>query len=141
MRVNYMLMSIMIFACPMSVMSIQNGETLCVGQDKNVMEKHIMKNNETIAFVNYCIDPDEKTININWMRTNPEWRKKGLAQFLVESILQEAKQCLFGSVKVSVDEDYKTACRVFERCGFKMVRWNPYGKSGEKTMLYYENSQ
>ena len=74
-------------------------------------------------------------------RTNPAWRRQGLAKFLVDRVFEEAKSNRFSSVKASTDEDSKTVCRVFERCGFNMVEWESCGVGGKKTMIYYQNSQ
>ena len=114
---------------PMSVMSMDKNEELYIYnvRNGNFIEKSIIENGETIAFVDYRIDPDNKTIIINWMRTEPGWRRQGLAKFLVDLVSEEAKGNGFNSVEANTDEDSKTVHRVFERCGFNMVKWELCG--------------
>ncbi len=126
----------------MPVMSMDKNEKLHIHnvRNGNFIEKSIIENGETIAFVDYRIDPDNKIIIINWMRTEPGWRRKGWAKLLVDRVSEEAESNGFNSVEASTDGDSKTVRRVFERCGFNMVKCEPCGGS-KKTMIYYQNSQ
>ncbi len=129
----------MIFACPMSVMSMEN--TQLVSKKKiespGIFKKKtpagffekFMKNEyeEVIVCIDYDIDDDEKIYRIySWdglgRKYNSKQGKRELLELVVADIYKDARSCGLEAVEVNIypGRHAKKGQTFFKNCGFKV---------------------
>ncbi|MBN2724898.1 MAG: ribosomal protein S18-alanine N-acetyltransferase [Deltaproteobacteria bacterium] len=94
------------------------------------------KYNSILAFAVFWLIDDE--VHILNIAVNPQFRKKGLARYLLSSIITQAKSVLCKFVFLEVRPSNKSALALYESMNFVFVGKRPgyYSDTGEDALLY-----
>ena len=71
----------------------------------------------------------------------PKYRKKGIAQSLINALISECKQRDFAFITLEVRSENAPAVRLYEKCGFTLVgkRKNYYKNPTDDALIYTLN--
>jgi len=88
---------------------------------------------EMVGFIAGDPRRSEKTGWILTLGVLPEWRRKGIAQDLLDTCEQQMKMPL---VKLTVRRDNLSAIRLYEKLGYRQVDiWSRYYRNGEDGLV------
>lgn len=105
-------------------------------QNSNIFEKiAVYKEKEIMAMISYSIIYERA--EINYIVTFPDFRHHGLAEKLLNFVIQTAIDLQCQSISLEVDKKNTAAINLYLKCGFqkKAVRKNYYQNSDAYLMI------
>lgn len=74
------------------------------------------------------------------LAVHPEHRRRGVARFILEALLDEAHRCGSAWATLEVRESNSPARRLYETCGFQLLglRKRYYEDTGEDALIYWK---
>lgn len=89
----------------------------------------IYKDKRIIGFINYSILYEKS--ELNYILVLPKYRNMGIASLLISKMLEELENKNVENVTLEVNENNKSAIKLYEKYGFRKVaiRKNYYGNT------------
>lgn len=90
---------------------------------------------KTVGYIIYWLLPSE--VDIHNLAVNPVYRRRGIGRFLLEAVLDEARQNACGRVTLEVRKSNAAAQRLYQSLGFvaQGIRKGYYSDNGEDAVV------